>query len=49
MIERVNEIGKKRIVLSGLWTGVRIVGPALSVIDQGFEVFEEGVRSPLAL
>lgn len=39
VIDRVNEIGKKRIVLSGLWTGVCIVGPALSAIDQGFEVF----------
>jgi nicotinamidase-related amidase len=39
VIAKVNEIGKKRIVLSGLWTGVCIVGPALSAIDQGFEVF----------
>ena len=39
VIDRVNEIGKKRIVLSGLWTGVCIVGPALSALDQGFEVF----------
>ena len=39
VIDRVNEIGKKRIVLAGLWTGVCIVGPALSALDQGFEVF----------
>ena len=39
VIARINEIGKPRIVLSGLWTGVCIVGPALSAIDQGFEVF----------
>ncbi|KQX22418.1 hydrolase [Variovorax sp. Root434] len=39
VIDRVNEIGKKRIVLSGLWTGVCIVGPALSALDQGFEVY----------
>jgi nicotinamidase-related amidase len=39
VIARVNEFGKSRIVLSGLWTGVCIVGPALSAIDQGFEVF----------
>ncbi|MFM9925984.1 hydrolase [Variovorax sp. H27-G14] len=39
VINRINEIGNKRIVLSGLWTGVCIVGPALSAIDQGFEVF----------
>lgn len=39
VIEEVNRIGKGRVVLSGLWTGVCIVGPALSAIDQGFEVF----------
>jgi nicotinamidase-related amidase len=39
VIDEVNRIGKKRIVLSGLWTGVCIVGPALSAIDQGFEVY----------
>jgi nicotinamidase-related amidase len=37
--ERVNAIGKGRIVLAGLWTGVCIVGPALSAIEQGFEVY----------
>ena len=36
---RVNAIGKGRIVLAGLWTSVCIVGPALSAIDQGFEVY----------
>ena len=39
VIARVNAIGKPRIVLAGLWTSVCIVGPALSAIDQGFEVF----------
>jgi nicotinamidase-related amidase len=39
VIEEVNRIGKKRIVLCGLWTGVCIVGPALSAIEQGFDVF----------
>lgn len=39
VIEEVNRIGKSRIVLSGLWTSVCIVGPALSAIDQGFEVY----------
>jgi len=39
VIERVNEIGKGRIVLSGLWTSVCIVGPALSALEQGFEVY----------
>lgn len=36
---QVNAIGKPRIVLAGLWTSVCIVGPALSAIDQGFEVY----------
>ncbi len=39
VINKVNEIGKPRIVLAGLWTSVCIVGPALSALDQGFEVF----------
>src|ERR1700749_4929998 len=39
VIEKVNQIGKKRLVLAGLWTSVCIVGPALSAIDQGFEVY----------
>jgi nicotinamidase-related amidase len=37
--ERVNRIGHPRIVLAGLWTSVCIVGPALSALDQGFEVY----------
>ena len=39
VIEEVNRIGKPRIVLAGLWTSVCIVGPALSALDQGFEVY----------
>ncbi len=39
VIAKVNEIGKPRIVLAGLWTSVCIVGPALSALDQGFEVY----------
>ena len=39
VIKVVNEIGKNRIVLAGLWTSVCIVGPALSALDQGFEVY----------
>ena len=37
--DKVNEIGKNRIVFAGLWTSVCIVGPALSALDQGFEVY----------
>jgi nicotinamidase-related amidase len=39
VIHQVNEIGKGRLVLAGLWTSVCIVGPALSALDQGFEVY----------
>ena len=39
VVERVNSIGRDRIVLCGLWTAVCIVGPALSAIDQGYEVY----------
>jgi len=39
VIAEVNRIGKQRIVLAGLWTSVCIVGPALSALDQGFEVY----------
>jgi nicotinamidase-related amidase len=39
VIEEVNRIGKGRIVLAGLWTSVCITGPALSALDQGFEVY----------
>ncbi len=39
VIDEVNRIGKSRIVLAGLWTSVCIVGPALSALDQGFEVY----------
>lgn len=39
VIDEVNRIGKKRLVLAGLWTSVCIVGPTLSAIDQGFEIY----------
>jgi nicotinamidase-related amidase len=39
IIKRVNQIGKNRLVFAGLWTGVCIVGPTLSALDQGFEVY----------
>ena len=37
--DAVNRIGRGRIVLCGLWTSVCIVGPTLSAIEQGFEVY----------
>lgn len=30
---------KQKLVLAGLWTGVCIVGPALSAIEEGYEVY----------
>jgi nicotinamidase-related amidase len=39
VIDRVNRFGKQKVVLAGLWTSVCIVGPALSALDQGFEVY----------
>jgi nicotinamidase-related amidase len=37
--EQVNSFNKEKIVLAGLWTSVCIVGPALSALDQGFQVY----------
>jgi nicotinamidase-related amidase len=37
--DRVNAIGKGRLVLTGLWTSVCIADVAASAIDQGFEVY----------
>ncbi|BAF89099.1 conserved hypothetical protein [Azorhizobium caulinodans ORS 571] len=39
VIKVVNQIGKPRLVMCGLWTSVCIVGPSLSAIAQGFEVY----------
>jgi nicotinamidase-related amidase len=39
VIDEVNRIGKNRLVFAGLWTSVCIVGPTLSALDQGFEVY----------
>jgi nicotinamidase-related amidase len=35
----VNEYNREKIVLAGLWTSVCIVGPAVSALDQGFQVY----------
>ncbi|MFV3075636.1 hydrolase [Niveispirillum fermenti] len=39
VIEEVNRIGKDRLVFAGLWTSVCIVGPTLSALAQGYEVY----------
>jgi nicotinamidase-related amidase len=37
--DAVNGFGKKKIVMAALWTEVCGIGPALSAIDQGYEVY----------
>jgi nicotinamidase-related amidase len=39
VIAAVNSIGKDRLVFAGLWTSVCIVGPTLSALAQGYEVY----------
>jgi nicotinamidase-related amidase len=39
VIDEVNGIGTSRVVIAGLWTSVCVVGPALSALDQGFDVY----------
>ncbi len=39
VIKALNAIGKDRLVFAGLWTSVCIVGPTLSALDQGYEVY----------
>ena len=37
--DRVNEIGRRKLVIAALWTEVCGVYPVLSALDQGFEVY----------
>lgn len=39
VVAAVNKAGKKRLVLAGLWTSVCIAGPALTALEQGYEVY----------
>jgi nicotinamidase-related amidase len=39
VIREVNRIEKSRLVFCGLWTSVCIVGPTLSALEQGYEVY----------
>ena len=39
VIDEINRIGKDRLVFAGLWTSVCIVGPVLSALEQGFDVY----------
>ena len=35
----ITGMGKKKLVLAGLWTSVCIVGPALSAIEEGYTIY----------
>lgn len=39
VIAEVNRLGKDRLIMAGLWTSVCIVGPVVSAIDQGYDVY----------
>ena len=39
VVKELNKIGKDRLVFAGLWTSVCIVGPTLSALEQGYEVY----------
>lgn len=39
VVTQVGKFGKDRLVIAGLWTSVCIVGPVLSAIAQGYEVY----------
>jgi nicotinamidase-related amidase len=39
LVEAVKATGRKKIILSGLWTEVCLVLPALSALSQGYEVY----------
>ncbi len=39
VVDVVKKTGKKKIVMAGLWTEVCGVGPVLSAIDEGYDVY----------
>lgn len=39
VVDEINRLGFGRVVIAGLWTSVCIVGPVLTALDQGFEVY----------
>lgn len=39
VVSALNAFGKDKVVLAGLWTSVCIAGPALSALEQGFQVY----------
>lgn len=39
IVEAVKKTGRKKLVIAALWTEVCLVGPTLSAIDEGYEVY----------
>ncbi|GAB2859038.1 hydrolase [Pseudoduganella ginsengisoli] len=39
VVDQVNKYGKKKIVMAALWTEVCLLQPALSAMDQGYDVY----------
>lgn len=39
VVAEINRISRRRVVIAGLWTSVCIVGPTLTGLDQGFEIY----------
>lgn len=39
VVKTLNAIGRDRVVMCGLWTSVCIVGPVLSALAQGYQVY----------
>ena len=37
--DKVNQLGRKKLVIAALWTEVCGVGPVLSALEQGYEVY----------
>ncbi len=39
VVEAIKATGRRKLVMSGLWTEVCLVLPALSALDQGYEIY----------
>jgi len=39
VVAEINRLGKRRIVVCGLWTSVCVAGPVLSALDQDFDAY----------
>lgn len=39
VVKKIEELGHKRLVIAGLWTEVCVLSPALSAMEDGYEVY----------